>query len=136
MQSKISDVSFSIEFRFETEIGCLFTRLGTFHIAICPYIFPSYKDTRSIAERTPHSHIQRYFCHKHDAHERICLSIFFSQRNSCSFLLFHFFFFEFYQRQPLYLLFLPPDKTNTKCCEKNEKCPQWYHLDVAHMVCS
>ena len=68
-------------------------RLCAFHIAICPHIFPIYNDTRSIVERIPHSHIQRYFRHKHDAHERICLPIFFSQHycNSCSLLLFHFF---------------------------------------------
>ena len=70
-----------------------FTRLCAFHIALCPHIFPIYNDTRSIVERTPNSPIQRYFCHKRDAHERICLPIFFSQHycNSCSLWLFHFF---------------------------------------------
>ena len=40
--------------------------------------------------------IQHYFCHKHDAHERICLSMFFCQYycNSCSFYLI--FCFKFY----------------------------------------
>ena len=62
------------------------------HIVIRPHIFSTYNDTRSIVERTPHSHIQRYFCHKHDADKRICLSISFCQHycKSCSFLLFHF----------------------------------------------
>ena len=49
------------------------------YIAIRPHIFSAYNVTRSVVERTPHSHIQRYFCHKHDAHELICLSIFFCQ---------------------------------------------------------
>ena len=90
--SNILDVLFLIEFCFETERGCFFTRLCTFHIAIRPHIFPIHNDTRSIMERTPHSRIQHYFSHKHDAHERICLSKLFSQHycNSCSFLLFPF----------------------------------------------
>ena len=95
-------------------------------------------------KRTPDAHIQRYFCHKHDAHKRICLSIFFSRYycNSCSFLLIHTFRFELYS--PIvdiivshpYLLFLRSSKTNTKCCDKNEKNPQRYHLGVASKVCS
>ena len=62
------------------------------HIAIRPQILSISDDTRAIVEMTPHSHIQRYFCHKPNANERIFLSIFFSQHycNSCSFLLFHF----------------------------------------------
>ena len=71
VQSKISDVSFSIDFCFETKLDSFFTRRCTFHIAIFPHIFLIYIDTRSIVERTPHSQIQHYFCHKHDAHERI-----------------------------------------------------------------
>ena len=49
-QSKISDVSFSIEFCFETKVGCFFTRLCTFHIAIRPHILPICNDTRSIVK--------------------------------------------------------------------------------------
>ena len=76
VQSKILDVLFSIESSFETEIGCFVTRLRTFRITIRPHIFAFYNETTFIVERTPHSHIQRYVCHKHDAHERICLPIF------------------------------------------------------------
>ena len=49
-------------------------------------------------------------------------------------LLFHFFCSEFYFPivdiivNHLYLLLLRSLKTNTKCCDKNEKNPQWYHL--------
>ena len=121
-----------------------FTRLCTCHIAIRPHIFLIYIDTRSIVKRTPLSHIQHYFCHKHDAHERICLSIFFTQHYCSfrSFLLFPFFCFKFYFPiveiivNYLYLLFLRSRKTNTKCFDKNEKNPQWYHLGVASKVCS
>ena len=90
VQSIISDVSFSIEFRLQNRLFCRKT------LYVCtfarPHIFSTYNDIRSIVERTPHSHIQRYFCHQHDAHERICLSIFFCQHycNSCSFLVFQF----------------------------------------------
>ena len=133
MQSKISDVSFSNEFRFETRL----TRLCTFHIAIRPHISWTCNDTRSKVERTPHSHIKRYFCHTHDAHERICLSIFFAQHycTCCSVLFYYFIFFcsEFYFPivdivNHLCLLLLRSLKTNTKCCDKNEKNPQWYNL--------
>ena len=72
-QSKSFDVSFSIEFSFETKIGCFVTRICTFAHSY----FSTCNDTRSTVERAPHSHIQRYFGHKHDPHERICLSIFF-----------------------------------------------------------
>ena len=91
-QLKILDAFFSSEFCFETKIGCFFTRLCLFHIAIRSYIFTIYNDIRSIVERTPHSHIQCYFCHKLDSNERIYLSIFFCQYycNSCSFLLSYF----------------------------------------------
>ena len=72
---KFLDVLFSIECPFETEIGYFVTRLRTFphnysstHFCILQW--------NHIVERTPHSHIQRYVCHKHDAHERICLPIF------------------------------------------------------------
>ena len=36
----------------------------------------------------------------------------------------------------LYLLFLCLRKTNTKCCDKNEKNPQWYHPGVDGKICS
>ena len=124
VQLKILDASFSSEFRFETKIGCFFTRLCLFHIAIRPYIFTIYNDIRSIVERTPDSHIQCYFCHKHDSHKRICLSILFLQHycNSCSFVLVKFFALNFiFIINHIYLLFLCPRKTNTKCCDKIEK---------------
>ena len=35
------------------------------NINIRPHIFSIYNETRSIVEKTPHSHVQRYFCHKH-----------------------------------------------------------------------
>ena len=59
-----------------------------------PHIFSTYNGIISIVERALHAQIQRYFCHKHDAHKRICLSVFFCQYycNSCSFLLFHLWF--------------------------------------------
>ena len=106
------------------------------HIVIRPHIFLTYNDTRSIVERTSHSHILRYFCHRHDAHERIYLSIFFCQDyyNSCSFLLFHFLLFCIVSH--LYLIFLRSRKTNTKCCHKNEKNSQRHHLGVASKICS
>ena len=63
VQSKISDVSFSIEFPFETEIGCFVTRLCTF-----AHIFSIYNETIFIVERTPHSHSSIW--NKHNAHER------------------------------------------------------------------
>ena len=95
------------------------------HIAIRPHIFSTYNDTRSIVERTSHSHIQHYFCRKHDVHERICLSIFFCKRycNSCSFLLFCFYFKFYYPilnviANHLYLLLLHLCNTNTKCDKK------------------
>ena len=123
--SKISDVFFSVEFRSETKIGCFFLQ-----VAIHPHIFPIYNDNKSIVERTPHSHIQRYFSLTHDPHKGIFLSILFCQHycNYCSFLLFHFFFFKFFFPivdiivNHLYLLFLGSRKTNTKC-DKNEKIP-------------
>ena len=141
-QSKISDVSFSIEFRFETKIGCFVTRLCTFAHSCSSKYFLNLQIHLSIVERTTHSHIQRYFCHKHDAHERICLSIFFSQHycNSCSlFILFNshitvtfiilYFCLEFYFpivdiiTNHLHLTFLCSRKTNKNCCDKNVKTP-------------
>ena len=89
VQSKILDVFFSIEFRFETKIGCFVTRLYTFAHSYSSKYFLNLQWHLSIVGRTTHSHIQRYFCHKHDAHERIRLSILFCQYycNSFSFLL-------------------------------------------------
>ena len=40
------------------------------HIAIHSHIFWTYNDKKFIVESLPHSHIHRYFCHKHDTHER------------------------------------------------------------------
>ena len=78
----------------------LFSQQGfaLLHIAIRPHILSTYNDTISIMESTPNSHIQHYFCHRHDAKERIYLCILFSQHccNSCSFLLFPSFCFEYY----------------------------------------
>ena len=100
------------------------------HIATRTHIFLISNGTRSIVERTPHSHIQRYFCRKNDAHERICLPIFFCKHycNSCSFLLFYFYFKFYYTilnviANHLCLLLLHLCNTNTKC-DKNEKKQQ------------
>ena len=57
---------------------------------------------------------------------------------------FYYFIFSFKFYYPLvdiivnhlYLLFLRSRKTNTKCCDKNEKNPQWYHLGVASKICN
>ena len=77
VQSKILDGRFSIGFRFQTEIiGYLVARLCTFAHSYSSTNLP-YNDTRFIVELFPHSHIQCYFCHEHEAHERICLSMFF-----------------------------------------------------------
>ena len=125
MQSKILDISFSIEFCFQTKKIVLLQDFVYLHIAIRPHIFSTYNDTRSIVERTSHSHIQHYFCRKHDVHERICLSIFFCKRycNSCSFLLLYFYFKFYYPilnviANHLYLLLLHLCNTNTKCDKK------------------
>ena len=78
LQSKIPDVSFSIEFCFETKIGFV-TRLCSFPHSYLSTYFLNLNDTIYIVARTPNSHMQRYFCHKHDAHNRNCLSILFCQ---------------------------------------------------------
>ena len=57
MQSKISEVSFSIEFRFDTKQVPLLQDFVRVHIAIRPHIFSTYNGTRPIVERTLHSHI-------------------------------------------------------------------------------
>ena len=72
VQSKISEVSFSMEFRFDTKIGCFITRYCIFVLLVIrPNISSTYNDTRFIVEWHPHSHIQRYYFHKHDVHELI-----------------------------------------------------------------
>ena len=67
VRSRILKLAFSMEFLFKTKLGRFITRSCALrHIAICPNIFWTYNDVRFIVERFPHSHIQRYFCHKHD----------------------------------------------------------------------
>ena len=51
VQSKISDVSFSIEFRFETKQVVLLQDFVHLHIVIRPHIFSTYNDT-TILEKT------------------------------------------------------------------------------------
>ena len=70
VRSKILELAFSMKFLFKTKLGCFITRSCALHIVICPDIFWTYIHTRFIVERFPHSHIQRYFCNKHDTHKR------------------------------------------------------------------
>ena len=132
VQSKISNVAFSMESRFQIKVCCFVIRLCTFAHSYSTKNFLILNNTRFIAGRSPHSHIQRFFFfffffHKHDAHECIYLSIFLSTLlNSCSFLLFHVFLKFFYpfvdiNVKNLYILFLRARKTSTKCCNKYEK---------------
>ena len=94
VESKVSNVSFSMESRFQIKVCCFVIKLCTFAHSYSTTHFLILNDIRFIAERSPHSHIQRFFLlfffHKYDAHEYIYLSIFLSTLlNSCSFLLFH-----------------------------------------------
>ena len=95
VQSKISNVSFSMESRFQIKVCCFVIRLCIFAHSYSTTNFLILNNTRFIAGRSPHSHIHRFFVfcfQKHDAHECIYLSIFLSTLlNSCSFLLFHVF---------------------------------------------
>ena len=73
--------------------GCFVTRLCTFAHSYLSTYFPNIQWHHYYCGKdSTFSVIQRYFCHKHDTHEHICLSIFFSQYycNSCSFLLSYF----------------------------------------------
>ena len=136
MQSKISDVSFSIEFRFETKIGCFVTRLCAFAHSYS-FTFSQITMAPDLLWKEPHIHISSVIF----VISMMLMNVFVCPYSSLNVIPVHFYYFIFFSLSSinvnhLYLLFLPPDKTNTKCCEKNEKCPQWYHLDVAHMVCS
>ena len=88
-----------------------------------------------------HSHIQRYFSHKHGVYERIQLSIFFVNITVIPVHFYYFIFrFKFYHPiadivDHIYVLFLRLRKTNTKFCNKNEKIPQRYHLGAASKNC-
>ena len=123
-----------MEFRFQIKIGCSVIRLCTLAHSYSTTHFLNLNDTRFITERSPHSHIQRFFFlwllflfHKHDAHERIYPSIFLSSLlNHVQFYKFMFCFKFFYSFvdisvKNLYVLFLRARKINTKCCNKYEK---------------
>ena len=56
MQSKISDVSFSIEFRFETKIGCFVTRLCAFAHSYS-FTFSQITMAPDLLWKEPHIHI-------------------------------------------------------------------------------
>ena len=58
---------FLFEFRFKTKI-VLFSYKTLYTGTYSSTHFSTQNGTRFVVERTPHSHIQRYFCHKHDAY--------------------------------------------------------------------
>ena len=93
------------------------------HIVIYPQIFSTYSSTRFITERSPHSQISHYFCHKHAAHERIQLSTFFCQHccNPGSFFALNSIIYFRYHRQSHLRTFLRSRKPTQNIVEKNEK---------------
>ena len=102
------------------------------HIAICPHIFPTYNDIITIVEKTPHSALSSviFVISMMLMNVFVCLYSFLN----ITVIPVHFycliFCFKFYYPtvdiivNHLYLLFLRSRKTNTKCCDKNEKNPQ------------
>ena len=73
------------------------TWLWTFVHLYSSIHFLNLNDNRFREEGSQYSHIQRYFCYKHDVHNRILTFHTFGQNycNSCLFLLFQF-FLKFY----------------------------------------
>ena len=61
VQSKISNVAFSMESRFQIKVCCFVIRLCTFAHSYSTKNFLILNNTRFIAGRSPHSHIQRFF---------------------------------------------------------------------------
>ena len=128
-QSKSFDVSFSIEFSFETKIGCFVTRICTFAHSY----FSTCNDTRSTVERAPHIHISSVIL----VISMILMNVFVSPYSfdNITVIVAHFhniiFCFKFYYPivdvvNQLYLIFLRSRETNTKCCDKNVKT----HSDI------
>ena len=128
VQSKISDISFSIEFRFETKIGGFVTRLCAFAHSYS-YTFSQITMAPDLLWKGPHIPISSVI---------FVLSIMLMNVFVCPYSFvnitvipvhFCYFIFCFKLYFPIvdiivnhfYLLFTRSRKTNRKCCDKNEK---------------
>ena len=128
-----------MESRFQIKICCFVIRLCTFAHSYLTTHFLNLNDTRFIAERSPHSHIQRFFFFFFIGMMlmNVFVSPYFCQHCWIHVHFYCFMFcFKFFNPfldinvKNLYVLFLRACKTNTKCCNEFEKT-QRYNLGVA-----
>ena len=137
MQSKPSDVFFSIEFRFETKIGCFIARLRTFAHSYSSTHFLNLQWHQIYCGKNPIFVISMMLMNVF-----VCPYSFVNSTVIPVHFYYLFFFFKFYYPSVdiivnhLYLLFLARVKPIQNVVTKMKRNPLWYHLGVASKICS